>query len=151
NPSAHADPSRSVPQRHLHWAGIQRWVRHCAGASRSIRRAAERGAAAADAGQRAPFAIHHELCQAAAGVRSDLGPERTGRYRERRHPGQPGLRGLTSLRAEPGRVMRSRRLVMGMPVTVELGAEGKPAAAVMEQVFEWFEKVDRLFSTYQPE
>jgi FAD:protein FMN transferase len=47
--------------------------------------------------------------------------------------------------------VKARRLVMGMPVTVELVAEGAHAEALVEMVFDWFTKVDRLFSTYKPE
>jgi thiamine biosynthesis lipoprotein len=38
---------------------------------------------------------------------------------------------------------------MGMPVTVELGADG--SADLIERVFDWLHEVDRTFSTYKPD
>jgi len=45
--------------------------------------------------------------------------------------------------------MRSTRLVMGMPVTVEI--VGLADGALIDTVFAWFEAVDRRFSTYKPD
>jgi len=45
--------------------------------------------------------------------------------------------------------MRSTRLIMGMPVTVEIVRLAD--AALMDEVFTWFEAVDRRFSTYKPD
>lgn len=45
--------------------------------------------------------------------------------------------------------MRSTRLVMGMPVTVDIVAPAD--SALIDKVFAWFEAVDRRFSTYKPD
>jgi len=45
--------------------------------------------------------------------------------------------------------MKRTELVMGMPVTVELAADGGEAEAVVTAVFDWFVEVDRTFSTYK--
>ena len=43
--------------------------------------------------------------------------------------------------------MQSTRLVMGMPVTVEIVGCGEPS--LIDRVFAWFDAVDRRFSTYR--
>jgi FAD:protein FMN transferase len=45
--------------------------------------------------------------------------------------------------------MNRTELVMGMPVTVQLVAEGVEAEDVVQSVFDWFDEVDRTFSTYK--
>ena len=43
--------------------------------------------------------------------------------------------------------MRETRIIMGMPITVEVVDATSPE--VMAQVFQWFEAVDARFSTYR--
>src|SRR5579862_9340205 len=45
--------------------------------------------------------------------------------------------------------MRCTRLIMGMPVTVEI--VGIDDMTLFDRVFAWFEAVDRRFSTYKPD
>jgi FAD:protein FMN transferase len=45
--------------------------------------------------------------------------------------------------------MRETRLLMGMPITVDVGDRG--GAALINAVFDYFEAVDRRFSTYKPD
>src|ERR1700736_1356071 len=45
--------------------------------------------------------------------------------------------------------MRSTRIVMGMPITVDV--VGAADNAVIDAVFAYFEGVDRRFSTYKPD
>ena len=45
--------------------------------------------------------------------------------------------------------MRDTRLVMGMPVTVDIAGPSGPA--LVGQVFDYFDAVDRRFSTYRPD
>jgi len=44
--------------------------------------------------------------------------------------------------------MRETRILMGMPITVDLGV---PVGALVETVFDYFDDVDRRFSTYSPD
>jgi thiamine biosynthesis lipoprotein len=44
---------------------------------------------------------------------------------------------------------RETRLIMGMPVTIEIA--GTPPAGLMDEVFGYFETVDRRFSLWKPE
>lgn len=46
--------------------------------------------------------------------------------------------------------MKDTRLIMGMPVSVEIADRSAPPAE-MEEVFAWFTHVDEVFSTYKPE
>jgi thiamine biosynthesis lipoprotein len=43
--------------------------------------------------------------------------------------------------------MRETRFLMGMPVTVEVGSAS--TAALIDKVFDYFERIDRRFSTYR--
>src|SRR5258708_36779635 len=43
--------------------------------------------------------------------------------------------------------MREARLLMGMPITVDIG--GASDAALVDTVFDYFEHIDRRFSTYR--
>ena len=47
--------------------------------------------------------------------------------------------------------MKATRLIMGMPITVEIVSENKTdAQTAIEKVFDYFESVDERFSTYKP-
>jgi thiamine biosynthesis lipoprotein len=43
--------------------------------------------------------------------------------------------------------MRETRILMGMPITVDIG--GTSGAALVETVFDYFQQIDRRFSTYR--
>ncbi len=45
--------------------------------------------------------------------------------------------------------MRQTRIIMGMPITIEV--VGDEAIEVMAQCFSWFDEVDARFSTYRPD
>ena len=45
--------------------------------------------------------------------------------------------------------MKQTRLMMGMPITVEL-ADSAASAALIDEVYRWFGYVDATFSTYKP-
>ncbi|TIT96095.1 MAG: FAD:protein FMN transferase, partial [Mesorhizobium sp.] len=42
--------------------------------------------------------------------------------------------------------MRETRILMGMPITVDIGGE---PSTLIRSVFDYFEQVDRRFSTYR--
>lgn len=46
--------------------------------------------------------------------------------------------------------MRATRLMMGMPITVDV-VDAAPNSGVLDDVFAYFDQVDRRFSTYRPD